>query len=86
MVNMNFLPILCKRSLLFFLLFLASLNVKADAVKVGNIWYNIIETANIAKVTCGNWDNSYYKNDDDRYSGEIVIPQEITRSNIYSHS
>ena len=75
---MNFLPILCKRSLLFFLLFLASLNVKADAVKVGNIWYNIIETANIAKVTCGNWDNSYYKNDDDRYSGEIVIPQEIT--------
>ena len=77
MVNINFLPILCKRSLLFFLLFLASLNVKADAVKVGNIWYNIIETANIAKVTCGNWDNSYYYVDD-RYAGEIIIPQEIS--------
>ena len=47
-------------------------------VKIGNIWYNIIENTDVAEVTYGNWDNSYYKNDDDRYSGEIVIPQEIT--------
>ena len=67
-----------KKTFVFILALLTSLYVKADAVKVNNIWYNIVEQASVASVTYGNWDNSYYKNDDDRYSGDIIIPQEIT--------
>jgi len=56
-----------KKQLLLFVMILLPLVASADAVEIDGIYYNLITKAKGAEVT----------SNPDKYSGDIVLPQEV---------
>ena len=61
-----------KKQFLLIMMALLPMLVSADAVQIGNIWYNLIPKANIAEVT----------QSPTGYSGDVTIPGTVTHNKI----
>ena len=64
-----------RKQLLLVLLALMPMMVSAEVVEIDGLWYNIDNSANTAKVI-------QYKKNNQKYSGDIVIPDVVTYNNI----
>ena len=61
--------------MLLVLLALMPMMVSAEVVEIDGLWYNIDNSANTAKVI-------QYKKNNQKYLGDIVIPDVVTYNNI----
>ena len=64
-----------RKQLLLVLLALMPMMVSAEVVEIDGLWYNIDNSANTAKVI-------QYKKNNQKYLGDIVIPDVVTYNNI----
>ena len=64
-----------RKQLLLVLLALMPMMVSAEVVEIDGLWYKIDNSANTAKVI-------QYKKNNQKYSGDIVIPDVVTYNNI----
>lgn len=64
-----------KKQLLLALLMFLPMMVSAEEVEIDGLWYNIDNSANTAKAI-------QYKKNNQKYSGNIIIPDVVTYNNI----